>query len=220
MLVVNRLWASDSQKPIAIVGDPMGYRISGSRKESLSTQDYFGALAARTAAYHVVLLLAGLLISIIISKKETCTQHKQPLKTRTSSILLILISSPKHSKQPGVREMPAEPQKEASKKTLSKSSTGSCITSICMDLRYFFFQKMPVFLPREKAHDILQDPEVPNPVSMMVWHPARWVFPRRWGSFFVEILCEKKEAMNFFSSKRWNEDIWSKNPLYVVAMFR
>ena len=93
MLAVNRLWASDTQKPIAIVGDSMGYRISGSRKESLSTQDsYFGALAARrTAEYHVVLLLA-LLISIIISKKNL-HPTQATLKTRLIHPL-ILIPSP------------------------------------------------------------------------------------------------------------------------------
>ena len=201
MLVVNRLWASDSQKPIAIVGDPMGYRISGSRKESLSTQDYFGALAARTAAYHVVLLLAGLLISIIISKKETCTQHKQPLKTRTSSILLILIPSPKHSKQPGVREMPAEPQKEASKKTLSKSSTGSCITSICMDLRYFFSKKCQSFFQGKRL--MISSKTLRFPTQSAWWFDTQpGGFSRGDGGvFLLKSFVKKKKPWMFFHPK-------------------
>ena len=86
MLAANRLWASDAQKPIAMVGDSMGYRISGSRKESWSTQDYFGALAARrTAEYHVVLL-----ISIIISQKKPAPNTSN---AENSDLIHPLISS-------------------------------------------------------------------------------------------------------------------------------
>lgn len=192
MLVVNRLWASDSQKPIAMVCDSMGYRISGSRKESLSTQDsYFGASAARrTAEYHVLLLLAGLLISIIISKKNL-HPTQATLKTRTSSIL------PSHPIPQTFKATWCKGDAcRATKGGLQENSVEKFHWQLyhfyLRGFKIFFFQKKTRLFSKGKRL-MISSKTLRFPTQSAWWFDTQpGGLPRRWGSFCWNPLWKKK----------------------------
>ena len=112
--------------------------------------------------------------------------------------------------------MPAEPQKEASKKTLSKSSTGSCITSICMDLRYVF-SKMPVFLPTERLMISFKTLRFPTQSAWRCFFAAPGGFFRGDGGvFLLKSFVKKRSHENLFIQKmKWR--YMNNNPLPVCC---
>lgn len=78
-----------------------------------------------------------------------------------------------------------------------------------------FCPKNASLFSKGKAHDILQDPEVPDPVSMTEFLPStRWVGSAEMGKCFVKkSFVKKKEAIKKFVHPKDEMKIYEESPM-------